>query len=87
MGQAKARGTRDQRVAEAVTRKALERAERAERERKEAADAAAAAEREAAKKAAMTPVQRRRYEGQMRNKREMLAFALGAALAMTEREA
>lgn len=84
MGQAKARGTRDQRVAEAVTRKALE---RAERERKEAAAAAAAAEREAAKKAAMTPVQRRRYEGQVRNKREVLAFVLGAALAMTEREA
>lgn len=83
MGQAKARGTRDERVAGATARAAVE---RAERERKRAAADAAAAEREAAKKAAMTPVQRQRYASQMRNKHATLAWMLGAAMSMERKE-
>ena len=84
MGQAKTRGTHAERVAQALVRTA---AERVERERRDAEAAALAADREAEKKSAMPPERRKMYERDVRNKRAMLAFALGAVVAMTERKA
>ena len=77
MGQAKLRGSYEQRSTQAQQRLA---AERAERERKEAEAKAA----EMKRVAEMPPEQRERYKARRHNRHLMLATAFGMLASMSE---
>ena len=78
MGQAKLRGTYEQRSAQAEQRAAEE---RAERDRKEAEAAAAAAQAEAERVAAMTPEERERYSNRKHRRHMETAMVMGLLMS------